>query len=207
MKPWEPSSYLQPLSAEGSILCQLELLDGTHDVTLPPLYVSDLVHKRALPSSLHPSLSTPLPHPPKQWGTSTQPFPVPWKESDLSGHRLFTCSHLGFRPQTHVSHYVNIFQRSPGGFLDALPTGQVLEGRPPTPISQRELGKGLLQQSSHSLQRNLLTNPITESILLPSYLCAALMRLRPPSLDSWITIVNMYMRDPLIQPIFWYLSD
>lgn len=89
-------------------------------------------------------------------------------------------------PRPMSPNYVNIFQRSPGGFLEALPTGQV----------------GLLQQSSHSLQRNLLTNPITESIPLPSDLCAALMRLRPPSLDSWITIVNMYMRDPLIQPIF-----
>lgn len=110
-------------------------------------------------------------------------------------------------PRPMSPNYMNIFQRSPGGFLEALPTGQVLEGSLHTPISQRELGKGVSQQKSHSLQRNLRTNPITESIPLPSDLCAALMRLRPPSLDSWITIVNMYMRDPLIQPIFWYLSD
>lgn len=172
------------------MLCQWALLDRTEDVMLALLYHSGLVHREAL---MHPSLSPSL----STAASSTKAMRSLCLAffSSLAGVRpqcpqaIYMFSEV-IRPQTHVSQLVNLLQKSPSDFLEAPPTGQVLEDSLPYPKAGWERDS---EKSNHSPQRNQFL--IVRKILtLVSDLC------RPAEvliLGSSFTIVNPCRREEL----------
>lgn len=118
---WGP----EPLSAECSLLCQVALLDWTQDVKLAPSmaqiwytekhsWILLLAYLLALPCIFHQSSEEPFSS--LLWFLGRIQTPV---STDYL--HILRCD----SDPRHLSpNYVNLFQRSPSGFLEALPTGQ-----------------------------------------------------------------------------------
>ena len=92
-------------------------------------------------------------------------------------------------PRLTSLNYVNLLQKSPSDFLEAPPTGQVLEDSLPYPKAGWERDS---EKSNHSLQRNRFPIVVRKILTLLSDLC------RPPEVlipGSSLTIVNPCRRE------------